>query len=330
MGLLPWVVPMLIGHTTALTLNATLLSRENASFPVENFHNSTGDRVFVVVLGHGQSSRSAGLSSTLQSFYRQLGAENFDCLVYVWNPRMPLPDVPPGCEIKVSPGVFMEYTPQIPEERLQAAKYAYLMADDVTLNVPGFSPMDISALRDMATANCLDVLTPAQYRANYDEMKPASDGTSPGHLVKFFEWQGNLVRPHIVHALARLASSNITGCWSYDSLLWDAIETWTGRTPRLGVADNMVVDIGEYSLSGKSAAESEHDLSRHPCGKIFVDNGKIFHDAAHDQVDYWYRLAGFEDRRSQRHRKMGQLVNVGSRDAISAESCAAMLTTGVL
>mmetsp|Transcript_31317 Transcript_31317/g.57404 ORF Transcript_31317/g.57404 Transcript_31317/m.57404 type:complete len:335 (-) Transcript_31317:72-1076(-) len=334
MGLAIWaLLPALASYAAALTV-----SKENASFPVtieqpavDKLHNSSGGRVLVVVLGHGQASRSAGLSSTLRSFRRQLGPENFDCLVYVWNMWMPLPDLPPGCEVKVTPGVFMEYTKLIPEERLQAAKYTYLMADDVTLNVPGFPPMDISQLRDMATANCLDVLTPAQFRANYDEMKPTSDtAAAPGHLVRFFEWQGNLVRPHIVHALARLAGSNITGCWSYDSLLWDAVEKWTGRTPRLGIADKMVVDIGEYSLSGKSAAESEHDLTKHPCGKIHVENGKIYHYAAHDQVDYWSQLEGFTDRRPQRHKKIGQLVNIGSPKAISPKSCASMLSPGVL
>eukprot|EP00971_Amphidinium_carterae_P231544 4595255-Amphidinium_carterae.1 len=66
---------------------------------------------------------------------------------------MKLPDVPPGCEIKVTPGVFMHYTRLIPAARLKAAAYAYLMADDVTLDVPGRPPMDIVALRDLATAN---------------------------------------------------------------------------------------------------------------------------------------------------------------------------------
>eukprot|EP00971_Amphidinium_carterae_P181364 3598131-Amphidinium_carterae.1 len=94
---------MLIGHTTALTLNATLLSRENASFPVENFHNSTGDRVFVVVLGHGQSSRSAGLSSTLQSFYRQLGTH---CGTFVPSKCRPRSRCTPSSRLSLSKKPF--------------------------------------------------------------------------------------------------------------------------------------------------------------------------------------------------------------------------------
>mmetsp|Transcript_50066 Transcript_50066/g.116962 ORF Transcript_50066/g.116962 Transcript_50066/m.116962 type:complete len:355 (+) Transcript_50066:81-1145(+) len=298
------------------------------------------DRVFIVVLGHGQEERSKGLTDTLWSFKRQLGRENFDCIVFVWNPHMKLPDVPPGCEIKVTPGVFMEYTRQIPEDRLRAAKYTYLMADDVTLDAPGHSPMDITQLRDLAAANCLDVLTPAQYGANYLFMKPNTTA-GQGRMVQFSDWQGNLVTPTVVHMLRRLASSKITGCWSYDSLMFSALKTWTGRQPRLGIADELVVNVGHYALSETNATNtsyftqissssemSAHKVLQHPCGKITLNGTKIEHTAAFEQMGYWARHSGLAD---YRHTPaIGLLEPAGPASATKQRACASMLFPGEL
>mmetsp|Transcript_18430 Transcript_18430/g.33401 ORF Transcript_18430/g.33401 Transcript_18430/m.33401 type:complete len:354 (+) Transcript_18430:85-1146(+) len=295
------------------------------------------NRVLVVVLGHGQEDRSKGLSETLHSFYNQLGRENFDCLVFVWNTHMPLPDVPPGCEIKVTPGVFMEYTRKIPDDRLRAARYTYLMADDVTLDAPGYTPMDISKLRDLASTNCLDMLTPAQYGANYLFMKP-NKTAGLGRLVQFSDWQGNLVTPTVVHMLRRLSSSNITGCWSYDSLLYSAMKTWTGREPRLGISDEMVVNVGHYALSETNASNSSllaevaangaHAVLHHPCGKITLNGTKIEHTAAFEQMGYWARHSGLAD---YRHTPaLGPLLPPGSMQALPKKDCESVLFPGEL
>eukprot|EP00971_Amphidinium_carterae_P269065 5337834-Amphidinium_carterae.1 len=49
--------------------------------------------------------------------------------------------------------------------------------------------MNIIKLRDLATANCLDVLSPAQFGANYGFLQP-NNATTPGRLVEFIDWQG--------------------------------------------------------------------------------------------------------------------------------------------
>eukprot|EP00971_Amphidinium_carterae_P310153 6163228-Amphidinium_carterae.1 len=139
------------------------------------------------------------------------------------------------------------------------------MADDISLDVSK-RPMDMIALRDMADANCLDVISAAHEHPHwsYPQLGPNvwASHNRPGRLVKFIEWQGQLVTPTVVHVLQRLATSNISGCWGYDSLLYSALRKWTRRTPRLGIADLMLINIGQESLAGH-----DYPASHHPCGR---------------------------------------------------------------
>mmetsp|Transcript_53808 Transcript_53808/g.99461 ORF Transcript_53808/g.99461 Transcript_53808/m.99461 type:complete len:363 (-) Transcript_53808:37-1125(-) len=308
-----------LGYGDAVSTNEATAPATNAS--------SIEDRVLVVVLGHGQPERSVKMLSTLYDFYQQLGPDNFDCMVFVWNSHMVLPVLPPGCEIKVTPGVFMEYTSMIPEERLQAAKYAYIMADDVTLDAPGHFHMNISALRDLAVANCLDVLTPAHYHPNYKFLAP-DENAGAGRMLQFLEFQATLVTPTMVHLLAKLASTKITGCWGYDALLYTAVQKWTGREPRLGIADEFVVNVGAESMSGH---RSEYTKKvRHPCGKVDTKHGIIFHTAANDQMRYWIDHDGLEDYHKGHEASVGRLVAPGSPGTISRGACTHMLAPGEL
>eukprot|EP00971_Amphidinium_carterae_P230468 4573943-Amphidinium_carterae.1 len=110
--------------------------------------------------------------------------------------------------------------------------------------------------------------------------------------MHFVDFQGALLTPTIVHLLARLASPHITGCWGYDSLLYSAVEKWTGRAPRIGIADQLVVNMGLHNLSSLRA---DQDVNDHPCGNVTNLNGYIVHDAARDQVDYWHGKSGLQD-----------------------------------
>jgi len=287
------LVSVYLGATAALTVGKQELHATGPPVSPTNGSVQTEDgRVLVVVLGHGQAERAPGLTRTLQVFYEQLTPERFDCMVFVWNDKIKKPVVPRGCDVHISPGVFMEYTRQIPETKLLAAKYVYLMADDVTLDVPGRAPMNIASLLDLATANCLDVLTPAQYGANYEELQPNS-ATLPGRFVKFIDFQGSLLTPDAVRVLQRLSASNITGCWGYDSLMWSGLAQWTGRIPRIAIADDLVVNTGTAGVGAPHAEDfSEENLKRHPCGRIVVNmDGMIYHAAGADQIEYWRTCA---------------------------------------
>eukprot|EP00971_Amphidinium_carterae_P346521 6488021-Amphidinium_carterae.1 len=246
---------------------------------------------------------------------------------------MRLPDVPPGCEIKVTPGVFMEYTALIPEDRLQAARYAYLMADDVTLDVPNRnSSMDIAALRDVAAENCVDAITPAHYGSDrndvlYGVMK-SKQHKRPGvvgRLLFFLEFQGVLVSPIIVHLLSRLASAGITGCWGYDSLLYSATKKWTGRLPRIGIADNMEINVGKKSLS------SPERITDNPCGKVARDkNGNIVHVSATDQIDHWLYKSGLVDYKARQVTSIGDLKGAPPGRTKQKAECSRLLAPGDL
>jgi len=317
-------------HCLWLALLTVVVSSNALNLNLTSLKSATNEganekRVFVVVLGHGQVERSKGLSNTLYTFQRQLGAENFDCLVFVWNEKMPHPDVPPGCEIKVTPGVFMEYTRLIPEDRLQSAKYTYLMADDVTLDVPKY-PMNIADLRDMADANCLDVITAAHNNPHWSYRQlgkaPWSDQFRPGRLLMFIEWQGQLVTPTVVHLLQRLSSSHITGCWGYDSLLYTGLKKWTGRLPRIGIDDLMTINIGGLGVSAKES----YPKDKHPCGKV-SDNPKNLDPG--DQAKYWMRHAGLEDYHLHHSETLGNLV-MPSRSHNTPQLCKALQAPGTL
>ena len=108
--------------------------------------------------------------------------------------------------------------------------------------------------------------------------------------VNFIEWHGALLSPQAVSWLIRLSEPHITGCWGYDNLIYSAVKHWSGREPRLGVVDDMVMDIGNTGISSFSIAErnAKRGMQEHACGRVSVsESGRVAHVAAQDMAKYW-------------------------------------------
>eukprot|EP00971_Amphidinium_carterae_P271874 5395120-Amphidinium_carterae.1 len=187
--------------------------------------------------------------------------------------------------------------------------------------------MNITTLRDLANANCLDVLTPAHFHGNYDFLAPRDNNKDAGRMLQFLEFQAVLVTPPMVRLLAKLAAPKITGCWGYDSLLYSAVQKFTGREPRIGIADKLAVNCGSTSLSNHDSVYGRK--VHHPCGKIERKHGMYFHAAGRDQVRYWTDR-GLADYTTGHQASVGRLVEPGHYGSISHDVCARMLTSGEL
>mmetsp|Transcript_52594 Transcript_52594/g.125610 ORF Transcript_52594/g.125610 Transcript_52594/m.125610 type:complete len:379 (-) Transcript_52594:94-1230(-) len=260
-------------------------------------HDSSHSRVLIVVLGHGQPERSQGLQTSLNFLVAQYSSHpaDLDCMVFVWNSKMKVPKLPRKCTVSVKPGVFMTYLNDIPSSKLDAADYVWLMADDIVMSMPGQPPVNLPRLAELADANCLDVLAPAQAQgATYHVLKPHPE-MAPGRFVRFIEWQAGLVSVNTLRMMARLTESNLTPCWGYDTMLWSALWKWTGRAPRLAVCDEMYIDDGVKTLTNLNASEAigryggQQKIVKNPCGTTTVrEDGTLALTALEWQHDFWF------------------------------------------
>jgi len=248
---------ILCGHPRILPLHDTAGSctaaepSTTAEFPASDISGlSSGaslPQLLLLVLGHGEASRTGFLLSNLIKLGRDLKSQfQLSCVVFSYRTADELPLDLPGCKIRREKGMFLEYVKRVPPDILQNSDYVAVLLDDVTLDSE--QPTNVATLLSLMKEHRLDVASPALtgVQSQWLTMAPSSR-CGPGCIGRFttyIDYQFATFTNQAFKILQDLVEPKIERCYYWDMVYWSYFTHAVGRAPRMGIIDTMFVHWG--------------------------------------------------------------------------------------